>query len=125
MNDNNTSVGLSGDVYGLIDELIAAEPGGANAGALSVGQIKQLQSTLGVQTSQATSTIRTLVESEITKMFDGIDPIVSKDDFIKRLNTLFTFKTNVKMEAAARINPLNIRSVISLYRRYLIWEKGK
>jgi len=106
-NDEATIVGISGqDVSNLIDELASSDAGTSR---LSIGQIKQLKSTFEIESSQARSTIRTLVESELTKMFDGIDPTVSKDDFIKRLNTLFTFKTKVRLGSQTVINPQNIR----------------
>jgi len=106
-NDQATTVGISGqDISNLIDELASSDAGTSR---LSIGQIKQLKSTFEIESSQARSTIRTLVESELTKMFDGIDPTVSKDDFIKRLNTLFTFKTKVRLGSQERINPQSIR----------------
>lgn len=104
--DKALAVGLSGDVYSLIEEIASSTTGTSR---LSIGQIKQLKGTLQVQSSQAASTIRTLVESEFTKIFDGIDPTVSKDDFIKRLNTLFTFRTKVKLESQTVINPKDLR----------------
>lgn len=106
-NDQATTVGISGqDVSDLINELTSSDAGTSR---LSIGQIRQLKSTFEIESSQARSTIRALVESELTKMFDGIDPTVSKDDFIKRLNTLFTFKTKVKLGSQERISPKQLR----------------